>query len=117
VRCAKDLTGDDLLRDLSNVVNEAMKEDRARNEKLLAELRSFGESQDGRREFHAILDQLQQMNYSGVMQLVKALPALMKGEVKGVIGSFKSDLMKLAEAQSDSAKERLREMQGAQEGM
>jgi hypothetical protein len=113
VRCVRDPTEENLLRDLTKVVNEAMKEDQARNEKLLAKLRSFGESQDSRREFHAILDQLQQMNCSGVTQLMKALPALMKGEVRGMMGSFKSDLMKLAEAQNDNARERLREVQDA----
>jgi hypothetical protein len=55
-------TGENLLRDLTKVVDEAMREGRARNEDLLAKLRSFGESQDSRREFHAVLDQLQQMN-------------------------------------------------------
>jgi hypothetical protein len=113
VRCVRDPTGENLLRDLTKVVDEAMREGRARNEDLLAALRSFGESQDSRKEFHAVLDQLQQMNCSGVTQLVKALPALMKGEVKGMMGSFKSDLMKLAEAQNDNARERLREVQDA----
>jgi hypothetical protein len=72
VRCVRDPTGENLLRDLTKVVDEAMREDRARNEDLLAALRSFGESQDSRKEFHAVLDQLQQMNYSEVTQLVKA---------------------------------------------
>jgi hypothetical protein len=111
VRCVRDSTGENLLRDLTKVVDEAMREGQARNEDLLAALRSFGEPQDSRKEFHAVLDQFQQMNCSGVTQLVKALPALMKGEVKGMMGSFKSDLMKLAEAQNDNARERLREVQ------
>jgi DNA repair exonuclease SbcCD ATPase subunit len=42
VRCANDLTEGDLLRELSIDVNEAMKEDRANDEKLLAELRNLG---------------------------------------------------------------------------
>jgi hypothetical protein len=113
VRCVRDPDGENLLRDLTKVVDEAMREGRARNLELLAKLKSSGESQDNKREFHAVLDQLQRMNFSGVMQLVKALPALMKGEVKDMVGSFKSDLMKLAEAQDDNARERLREVQDA----
>jgi hypothetical protein len=113
VRCVRDPAGENLLRDLTKVVDEAMREDRARNEDLLAALRSFGESQDSRKEFHAVLGQLQQMNYSEVTQRVKALPVLMKSEVKGMRKSLKSDLMKLAEAQNDNARERLREVQGA----
>jgi hypothetical protein len=49
VRCVRDPTGENLLRDLTKVVDEAMREGRARNEDLLAALRSFGESQDSRK--------------------------------------------------------------------
>jgi hypothetical protein len=33
------------------------------------------------------------MNYSEPMKLVSALPAMMKGEMRNVRGSFKSDLV------------------------